>query len=319
MALRDLGDGRGRGLVALRNLAPDEVVVLAPVGPRLRGGGGGGSGGSGGSGSSRDARRRPGRPLRRARRQRPDAVVRAHGDAPPRRARARRRLAPRAVDRRAAVARVDAAAGVRRGGCRGGGGTPRSTRRSPPWRSRTRTRASSSRTASARSAATRTTCGGRPGVLHSRCFTYGARGRHLLAPGVDMCNHDAEAKNAVARVVHSPETCQGAVATSEIAPTTEENTLINRTPAGRVGVVLSAARGRGRRRGGRRGAHLLRRLAQRPVLSVLRVRPRGEQARRRRAVRHRGRARVVRGEAGVDRAGARRARRGFERRARRSR
>jgi hypothetical protein len=54
--------------------------------------------------------------------------------------------------------------------------------------------------------------------LHSRCFTHGAKGRHLLAPGVDMCNHDADATNAAARVVHSPETCQGAVATSEIAP-----------------------------------------------------------------------------------------------------
>ena len=30
VALRDLGDGRGRGLVALRNLAPDEVLFSLP-------------------------------------------------------------------------------------------------------------------------------------------------------------------------------------------------------------------------------------------------------------------------------------------------
>ena len=55
------------------------------------------------------------------------------------------------------------------------------------------------------------------GALHSRCFTHGPRGTHLAVPGVDMCNHCFENPTAQVRVVTSPETCQGAAATFEIA------------------------------------------------------------------------------------------------------
>lgn len=55
------------------------------------------------------------------------------------------------------------------------------------------------------------------GVLHSRCFTYGPRGTHLAVPGVDMCNHCFESPNAQVQVVTSPDECQGAAATREIA------------------------------------------------------------------------------------------------------
>ena len=55
------------------------------------------------------------------------------------------------------------------------------------------------------------------GVLHSRCFTHGPHGTHLAVPGVDMCNHCFEAPSAGVRVVTSPDNCQGARATEEIA------------------------------------------------------------------------------------------------------
>ena len=61
-------------------------------------------------------------------------------------------------------------------------------------------------------------------VVHSRVFVRSDGGvtRRLLVPGVDMCNHDAERYNAVVRVVTSPDTCQGAEATEEIAPPSAE-------------------------------------------------------------------------------------------------
>ena len=46
------------------------------------------------------------------------------------------------------------------------------------------------------------------GALHSRCFTHGPRGTHLAVPGVDMCNHRASNPTAVVRVVASPDACQ---------------------------------------------------------------------------------------------------------------
>ena len=55
------------------------------------------------------------------------------------------------------------------------------------------------------------------GALHSRCFTHGPRGTHLAVPGVDMCNHCFENPTATVRVVTSPDECQGAEATREIA------------------------------------------------------------------------------------------------------
>ena len=57
-------------------------------------------------------------------------------------------------------------------------------------------------------------------VVHSRVFVRSDGGitQRLLVPGVDMCNHDAERYNAVVRVVTSPDTCQGAAATEDIAP-----------------------------------------------------------------------------------------------------
>ena len=55
------------------------------------------------------------------------------------------------------------------------------------------------------------------GALHSRCFTHGPRGTHLAVPGVDMCNHRASNPTAVVRVVASPDACQGTVAAAEVA------------------------------------------------------------------------------------------------------
>ena len=66
-------------------------------------------------------------------------------------------------------------------------------------------------------------------VVHSRVFTRrdGAaeRATRLLVPGVDMCNHDAARFNAIVRVVTSPETCQGAAATEEIAEIAPSSTM----------------------------------------------------------------------------------------------
>jgi hypothetical protein len=55
------------------------------------------------------------------------------------------------------------------------------------------------------------------GALHSRCFTHGPRGTHLAVPGVDLCNHDFAGANAAVAVVTSPEDVQGVAATAEIA------------------------------------------------------------------------------------------------------
>ena len=46
-----------------------------------------------------------------------------------------------------------------------------------------------------------------------------------MVPGVDMCNHDAARFNAIVRVVTSPETCQGAAATEEIAEIAPSSTM----------------------------------------------------------------------------------------------
>ena len=62
------------------------------------------------------------------------------------------------------------------------------------------------------------------GALHSRCFTHGPRGTHLAVPGVDMCNHCFESPTAQVRVVTSPDECQGAAATREIAESRESPT-----------------------------------------------------------------------------------------------
>ena len=62
------------------------------------------------------------------------------------------------------------------------------------------------------------------GALHSRCFTHGPRGTHLAVPGVDMCNHCFENPTATVRVVTSPDECQGAAATREIAESRESPT-----------------------------------------------------------------------------------------------
>ena len=61
------------------------------------------------------------------------------------------------------------------------------------------------------------------GALHSRCFTHGPRGTHLAVPGVDMCNHCFENPTATVRVVTSPDECQGAAATREIAAAAEDD------------------------------------------------------------------------------------------------
>lgn len=52
-------------------------------------------------------------------------------------------------------------------------------------------------------------------LVHSRSFV--DRGIHILVPGIDMCNHTIT-PSACVRTVYSPETCQGAAATEEIAP-----------------------------------------------------------------------------------------------------
>ena len=61
------------------------------------------------------------------------------------------------------------------------------------------------------------------GALHSRCFTHGPRGTHIAVPGVDMCNHCFENPTATVRVVTSPDECQGAAATREIAAAAEDD------------------------------------------------------------------------------------------------
>jgi hypothetical protein len=53
-------------------------------------------------------------------------------------------------------------------------------------------------------------------LAHSRCFVQSGLG-HVLVPGIDACNHSPEPTAGV-RCVHSPEACQGAAATEEIAP-----------------------------------------------------------------------------------------------------
>jgi len=66
------------------------------------------------------------------------------------------------------------------------------------------------------------------GALHSRCFTHGPRGTHLAVPGVDMCNHCHENPTATVRVVTSPDECQGAAATREIAAAAEDDVANSR-------------------------------------------------------------------------------------------
>ena len=65
-------------------------------------------------------------------------------------------------------------------------------------------------------------------VVHSRVFTRrdpsAKRATRLLVPGVDMFNHDSERYNCIVRVVTSPDTCQGAQATDEIAPSMSTST-----------------------------------------------------------------------------------------------
>ena len=46
----------------------------------------------------------------------------------------------------------------------------------------------------------------------------------LVGAGVDMFNHDSERYNCIVRVVTSPDTCQGAQATDEIAPSMSTST-----------------------------------------------------------------------------------------------
>ena len=53
-------------------------------------------------------------------------------------------------------------------------------------------------------------------MVHSRSFVY-SEGKHLFSPLIDMANHD-DAPNACVQLIHSPDRCQGQVATDEIAP-----------------------------------------------------------------------------------------------------
>ena len=53
-------------------------------------------------------------------------------------------------------------------------------------------------------------------LVHSRSFVY-SEGKHLFSPLIDMANHD-DAPNATVKLTHSPDRCQGQVATDEIAP-----------------------------------------------------------------------------------------------------
>lgn len=52
-------------------------------------------------------------------------------------------------------------------------------------------------------------------LVHSRSFI--SSGMHVWVPGVDLCNHTLH-PNATVRCTHSPDACQGATATEEIAP-----------------------------------------------------------------------------------------------------
>eukprot|EP00873_Tetraselmis_striata_P020181 jgi/Tetstr1/440445/TSEL_028778.t1 len=52
-------------------------------------------------------------------------------------------------------------------------------------------------------------------VLHSRCFVLQPSGLHITVPGIDMANHSFE-PNAGVRTSHSPETCQGRSAVEDV-------------------------------------------------------------------------------------------------------
>lgn len=52
-------------------------------------------------------------------------------------------------------------------------------------------------------------------LVHSRSFVNGHM--HVWAPGIDLCNH-SWTPTATVRCTHSPDACQGAAATEEIAP-----------------------------------------------------------------------------------------------------
>eukprot|EP00890_Picochlorum_soloecismus_P005938 jgi/Picsp_1/6345/NSC_03694-R1_protein len=52
-------------------------------------------------------------------------------------------------------------------------------------------------------------------IVYSRTFI--SQGQHVLAPAIDMVNHDSE-PTATVRIVHHPDMCQGMEAQAEIAP-----------------------------------------------------------------------------------------------------
>ena len=53
-------------------------------------------------------------------------------------------------------------------------------------------------------------------MVYSRTFI--SQGQHVLAPAIDMVNHDSIEPSATVRIVHSPDMCQGMEAQAEIAP-----------------------------------------------------------------------------------------------------
>ena len=52
-------------------------------------------------------------------------------------------------------------------------------------------------------------------IVYSRTFV--SQGQHVLAPAIDMVNHDSE-PTATVRIVHHPDMCQGLEAQAEVAP-----------------------------------------------------------------------------------------------------
>jgi len=70
-------------------------------------------------------------------------------------------------------------------------------------------------------------------LAYSRSFV--DRGTHICVPGIDMCNH-SHAPNAGVRCVHSPDACQGAAATEEIAPPRPPSPSLFELMAGEAGI-----------------------------------------------------------------------------------
>lgn len=67
------------------------------------------------------------------------------------------------------------------------------------------------------------------GAAQSRAFVDGRL--RLVAPGIDLANHDGEAPTAAVRVVHSPGAVQGRAAAEEVAPPEEVEKEITSRPS----------------------------------------------------------------------------------------